>query len=65
VDADGFEDFVSREQPALLRLAVLLAGDRGVGVVPFRERAAAIETVAAEGTVLQSTRPLSYADLGD
>ena len=25
----GFEDFVSREQPALLRLAVLLAGDRG------------------------------------
>jgi len=27
--ADGFEDFVSREQPALLRLAVLLAGDRG------------------------------------
>jgi RNA polymerase sigma-70 factor (sigma-E family) len=29
VDAAGFEDFVSREQPALLRLAVLLAGDRG------------------------------------
>ncbi|MCU1620984.1 MAG: polymerase, sigma-24 subunit, subfamily [Modestobacter sp.] len=27
--AAGFEDFVSREQPALLRLAVLLAGDRG------------------------------------
>jgi RNA polymerase sigma-70 factor (sigma-E family) len=25
----GFEDFVSREQPALLRLAVLLTGDRG------------------------------------
>jgi DNA-directed RNA polymerase specialized sigma24 family protein len=29
VDAAGFEDFVSREQAALLRLAVLLAGDRG------------------------------------
>ena len=29
MDAAGFEDFVSREQPALLRLAVLLAGDRG------------------------------------
>jgi RNA polymerase sigma-70 factor (sigma-E family) len=29
VAADGFADFVSREQPALLRLAVLLAGDRG------------------------------------
>jgi RNA polymerase sigma-70 factor (sigma-E family) len=29
VDGTGFEDFVSREQPALLRLAVLLAGDRG------------------------------------
>jgi RNA polymerase sigma-70 factor (sigma-E family) len=29
VQAAGFEDFVSREQPALLRLAVLLAGDRG------------------------------------
>ena len=29
VDGIGFEDFVSREQPALLRLAVLLAGDRG------------------------------------
>ena len=29
MDAGGFEDFVSREQPALLRLAVLLAGDRG------------------------------------
>ncbi|RBY81018.1 SigE family RNA polymerase sigma factor [Blastococcus sp. TF02A-26] len=29
-DDDGaFADFVSREQPALLRLAVLLAGDRG------------------------------------
>ena len=25
----SFEDFVSREQPVLLRLAVLLAGDRG------------------------------------
>ena len=29
MQADGFADFVSREQPALLRLAVLLAGDRG------------------------------------
>ncbi|MGY5882555.1 SigE family RNA polymerase sigma factor [Modestobacter lacusdianchii] len=29
MDRTGFEDFVSREQPALLRLAVLLAGDRG------------------------------------
>jgi RNA polymerase sigma-70 factor (sigma-E family) len=29
VQGAGFEDFVSREQPALLRLAVLLAGDRG------------------------------------
>jgi RNA polymerase sigma-70 factor (sigma-E family) len=29
VDGTAFEDFVSREQPALLRLAVLLAGDRG------------------------------------
>ncbi|WP_299957564.1 SigE family RNA polymerase sigma factor [uncultured Modestobacter sp.] len=29
MDGTGFEDFVSREQPALLRLAVLLAGDRG------------------------------------
>ena len=29
MDAASFEDFVSREQPALLRLAVLLAGDRG------------------------------------
>jgi len=29
VETAGFEDFVSREQPALLRLAVLLAGDRG------------------------------------
>jgi RNA polymerase sigma-70 factor (sigma-E family) len=29
VAADGFADFVSREQAALLRLAVLLAGDRG------------------------------------
>jgi RNA polymerase sigma-70 factor (sigma-E family) len=28
-DGTGFEEFVSREQPALLRLAVLLAGDRG------------------------------------
>ena len=28
-DGTGFEAFVSREQPALLRLAVLLAGDRG------------------------------------
>ena len=27
--SDDFEDFVSREQAALLRLAVLLAGDRG------------------------------------
>ncbi len=25
----GFADFVSAEQPGLLRLAVLLAGDRG------------------------------------
>ena len=29
MDQRGFEDFVSREQAALLRLAVLLAGDRG------------------------------------
>ena len=29
METAGFEDFVSREQPALLRLAVLLAGDRG------------------------------------
>jgi RNA polymerase sigma-70 factor (sigma-E family) len=29
VETAGFEDFVSREQPGLLRLAVLLAGDRG------------------------------------
>ena len=28
-DERGFEDFVSDEQPALLRLAVLLTGDRG------------------------------------
>jgi DNA-directed RNA polymerase specialized sigma24 family protein len=28
-DDQGFEDFVSREQAGLLRLAVLLAGDRG------------------------------------
>ncbi|MBB3675391.1 SigE family RNA polymerase sigma factor [Modestobacter versicolor] len=28
-DGSSFEDFVSREQPALLRLAVLLTGDRG------------------------------------
>ncbi|MGY1603711.1 SigE family RNA polymerase sigma factor [Geodermatophilus sp. SYSU D00815] len=28
-DSRTFADFVSREQPALLRLAVLLAGDRG------------------------------------
>ncbi|MQA36275.1 sigma factor, partial [Modestobacter roseus] len=29
MDGVGFEDFVSREQAALLRLAVLLTGDRG------------------------------------
>ncbi|WP_369137930.1 SigE family RNA polymerase sigma factor [Modestobacter versicolor] len=29
MDGAGFEDFVSREQAALLRLAVLLTGDRG------------------------------------
>ena len=36
----------------------------GVGVVPFPERTATIETRAADGTVLQSTRPLTCADLG-
>jgi len=37
----------------------------GVGVVPFPERAATIETLAADGTVLATTRPLTSADLGD
>ncbi|MBB3675392.1 hypothetical protein FHX36_001127 [Modestobacter versicolor] len=37
----------------------------GVAVVPFPERAATVETLAADGTVLESTRPLTMADLGD
>ena len=98
MDGGGFEDFASREQPALLRLGVLLAGDRchaedlvqtallktyrhwgritrtgdrrggvidGVAIVPSPERAATIETRAADGTVLATTRPRTSADLGD
>ena len=37
----------------------------GVAVVPFPERTATVETLTTEGTVLQSSRPLTYADLGD
>jgi len=37
----------------------------GVGIVPFPERAATVETLAADGTVLERTRPLTSADLGD
>jgi hypothetical protein len=37
----------------------------GVAVVPFPERAADVETLSADGTVLETTRPLTYADLGD
>jgi len=37
----------------------------GVAVVPFPERAATVTTLAADGSVLQSTRPLTFADLDD
>jgi hypothetical protein len=37
----------------------------GVAVVPFPERAADVETLAADGRVLERTRPLTHADLGD
>jgi hypothetical protein len=37
----------------------------GVAVVPFPERAATVETLAADGSVLQTTRPMTMADLGD
>jgi hypothetical protein len=37
----------------------------GVAVVPFPERATDVETLAADGTVLERTRPLTHADLGD
>jgi len=37
----------------------------GVAVVPFPERAASVQTMTADGSVLASTRPLAFADLGD
>lgn len=37
----------------------------GVAVVPFPEGGATVETLTADGTVLATTRPLTFADLGD
>ena len=36
----------------------------GVAVVPFPERAATVETSAADGSPLATSRPITYADLG-
>jgi len=36
----------------------------GVAVLPFPARTATVETLAADGSVLRSTRPLTSADLG-
>jgi hypothetical protein len=37
----------------------------GVAVVPFPERAATVETLAADGSVLQTSRAMTMAELGD
>jgi RNA polymerase sigma-70 factor (sigma-E family) len=58
VDAAGFEDFVSREQPALLRLAVLLAGDRGHA--EDLVQTALLKTYRHWGRITRSGEPTAY-----
>jgi len=54
----GFEDFVSREQPALLRLAVLLAGDRGHA--EDLVQTALLKTYRHWGRITRSGDPTAY-----
>jgi len=58
VDVAGFEDFVSREQPALLRLAVLLAGDRGHA--EDLVQTALLKTYRHWGRITRSGDPTAY-----
>lgn len=57
-DGAGFEDFVSREQPALLRLAVLLAGDRGHA--EDLVQIALLKTYRHWGRITRSGEPTAY-----
>jgi RNA polymerase sigma-70 factor (sigma-E family) len=57
-DGAGFEDFVSREQPALLRLAVLLAGDRGHA--EDLVQTALLKTYRHWGRITRSGEPTAY-----
>jgi RNA polymerase sigma-70 factor (sigma-E family) len=58
VDAAGFEDFVSREQAALLRLAILLAGDRGHA--EDLVQTALLETYRHWGRITRGGEPTAY-----
>jgi RNA polymerase sigma-70 factor (sigma-E family) len=58
VDGVGFEDFVSREQPALLRLAVLLAGDRGHA--EDLVQTALLKTYRHWGRITRNGEPTAY-----
>jgi RNA polymerase sigma-70 factor (sigma-E family) len=57
-DGTGFEDFVSREQAALLRLAVLLAGDRGHA--EDLVQTALLKTYRHWGRITRSGDPTAY-----
>ena len=58
MDGTGFEDFVSREQPGLLRLAVLLAGDRGHA--EDLVQTALLKTYRHWGRITRSGEPTAY-----
>jgi RNA polymerase sigma-70 factor (sigma-E family) len=58
VDGTGFEDFVSREQPTLLRLAVLLTGDRGHA--EDLVQTALLKTYRHWGRVARAGEPTAY-----
>ncbi|MCZ2812736.1 MULTISPECIES: SigE family RNA polymerase sigma factor [unclassified Modestobacter] len=58
MDGAGFEDFVSREQPGLLRLAVLLAGDRGHA--EDLVQTALLKTYRHWGRITRSGEPTAY-----
>ncbi|WP_164702705.1 SigE family RNA polymerase sigma factor [Modestobacter sp. KNN46-3] len=58
MDGTGFEDFVSREQPGLLRLAVLLAGDGGHA--EDLVQTALLKTYRHWGRITRSGEPTAY-----